>query len=143
MAFVVGELFLPSFTRWCGQITGQVFTEGAVPVAVPGQWRGLILSPYPSTMKVLDVDDGVTVFGLTAFVAPPAGKPPAGTVVKAIQSPNAFQGLLPLTSFPQTLPVPYVAQVGFYVNIGGFGIYAGLYGNDGTIFVALPAELTT
>jgi len=136
MAFVAGELVAFSFTRWAG------FVIGGTTVIAPTRWRVLLCSDNPAQVEIADTDDGLTVFHLTPPVATPAGMPAPGTIVKVLQSPLAFIALAPLSSFPFTLPVPYVAQVYFYVDIGGFGIYAVLMGNDGTLFLALPEELT-
>lgn len=133
MAFLVGELFVPSFTRWCGFIVGAGSAGGI--------YRGLLCSRNPTQLEVKDADDGVTIFKLPPAAAP-AGKPAPGTIVKVLQSPLAYIGLVPVATFPNTLPEPYVGQLYTYTNIGGFGVYAIVQGNDGTLYLALPDELS-
>ena len=139
MPFVVGELFVPSVTRWCGEIIGPVQTSAAAPVLVPGQWRALLLAPTPTMITMYDVDLGVTAFALNTFVAAPSGQPPVGSFVRIQPNPLFFQGITGLTA---NLPDPdLVGQVWFYANLGGPNPFAAVVFFDGSTFLALPGEM--
>lgn len=134
MAFIVGESVVTSFARYCGVVIG-----GGT---VLGSYRVLMLSEAPCMIEIRDADDGNTVFQLNTPAPVPPGKPTYGDVVKVLQSPLAYIGLVPVVNFPLTLPAPFVGTVYAYVDVGGFGVYCILLGQNGSQFLALPSELS-